>query len=106
MSYNRLKQLYQFLKERPEDEFLLFALAKEYEKLGNSEKAKQYYLNLLEKHPNYVGTYYHLGKLFERAEDFELASDVYEKGMKIADALGDKHAYGELRGAHEMIDFE
>jgi len=53
-----------------------------------------------------VGTYYHLGKLFERAEDFELASDVYEKGMKIADALGDKHAYGELRGAHEMIDFE
>lgn len=103
MSSDRLKQLYQFLKERPEDEFLLFAIAKEYEKLGNEEKAEKYYLNLQEMHPSYVGTYYHLGKLYERAEDFELAMKVYEKGMEVAKTVGDKHAFGELRGAYEMI---
>ena len=105
MSSNRLKQLYQFLKERPEDEFLLFAIAKEYEKLRNEEKAEKYYLNLQENHPSYVGTYYHLGKLYERSEDFDQATEVYEKGMKVAEEVGDKHAFGELRGAHEMLEF-
>jgi len=105
MSSNRLEQLYQFLEERPEDEFLLFAVAKEYEKLGNEEKAEKYYLKLTTDHADYVGTYYHLGKLYERAEEIERATEIYEKGMEVAKAAGDKHAFGELRGAHEMIDF-
>lgn len=105
MSSNRLEQLYRFLEERPEDEFLLFAIAKEYEKLGNEEKAKEYYVKLHDNHPNYVGTYYHLGKLFERAEELDKATEIYEKGMEIAKAIGDKHAFGELRGAHEMLEF-
>ncbi|MFK8005280.1 MAG: tetratricopeptide repeat protein [Saprospiraceae bacterium] len=104
-SSNRLKQLYQFLKERPEDEFLLFAIAKEYEKLKNDEKAKKYYLKLTTDHVNYIGTYYHLGKLYERVEDFDSATEAYEKGMEIAKSIGDKHAFGELRGAHEMLEF-
>jgi tetratricopeptide (TPR) repeat protein len=104
MSSKRLEQLYQFLEERPEDEFLLFAIAKEYEKLNNEEKAEKYYLKLQGLHPNYVGTYYHLGKLYERADDEELAIEIYEKGMKVAKSIGDKHAFGELRGAHEMLE--
>ena len=104
-SSDRLKQLYQFLEERPEDEFLLFATAKEYEKLGNEEKAKEYYLKLTTDHANYVGTYYHLGKLYERDEDFDSATEIYEKGMEVAKVAGDKHAFGELRGAHEMLEF-
>lgn len=103
MSSDRLNQLYQFLKERPEDEFLLFAVAKEYEKLSDEEKAKKYYLKLIAEHANYVGTYYHLGKLYERAEDFDSAIETYEKGMEVAKSVGDKHAFGELRGAHEFL---
>lgn len=105
MSSNRLEQLYHFLEDRPEDEFLLFAVAKEYEKLENEAKAEEYYLKLYHDHPNYVGTYYHLGKLYERAEDVDRATEIYEKGMEIAKTVGDKHAFGELRGAHEMLDF-
>ncbi len=105
MSSNRLEQLFQFLEDRPEDEFLLFAVAKEYEKLGNEAKAEEYFLKLHDDHPNYVGTYYHLGKLYERADNIDRATEIYEKGMEIAKAVGDKHAFGELRGAHEMIDF-
>lgn len=105
MSSNRLEQLFQFLAERPDDEFILFAIAKEYEKLGNEEKAEEYYQKLYDHHPNYVGTYYHLGKLHERADHIEKAIEVYEKGMEIAQKVGDKHAFGELRGAHEMLTF-
>ena len=103
MSSTRLDQLFKFLKDRPEDEFLLFAIAKEYEGLGDDEKAKTYYLKLTDDHPNYVGTYYHLGKLYERAEDFEIAIITYDKGMDVAKSLGDRHAYGELQGAKEFI---
>jgi len=103
MNSNRLEQLYHFLKERPNDTFLLFAIAKEYEGLLNDEKAKSYYLKLTDNHSDYVGTYYHLGKLYERAEEWELAESTYQKGMEISKAAGDKHAYGELRGALELM---
>lgn len=106
MDSNRLKQLYQFLQDRPSDEFLLFAIAKEYEGLGNEEKAESYYLKLQDVNPKYVGTYYHLGKLYERAEDFEIALLTYEKGMEIAKNIGDRHAYGELQGAKDLISEE
>lgn len=103
MNSNRLDQLFQFLEERPNDAFLLFAIAKEYEGLEDEENAKSYYLKLTDHDPNYVGTYYHLGKLYERAEEFEIAMTTYQKGMEIAKIAGDKHAFGELRGAYEMI---
>ena len=103
MNSNRLEQLYHFLEDRPDDAFLLFAIAKEYEGLGNEEKAKSYYLKLTDDHTDYVGTYYHLGKLYERAEEWKFAELTYQKGMEISKAAGDKHAYGELRGALEFL---
>ncbi|MEM6967318.1 MAG: tetratricopeptide repeat protein [Bacteroidota bacterium] len=106
MESARLDQLFQFLKDRPDDSFVLFAIAKEYEGLDDENNAKSYYLKLINDHPDYVGTYYHLGKLYERAEAFELAEDTYQKGMKVAKAAGDRHAYGELMGAYEMISDE
>jgi len=104
MSTTRLEQLFKFLEERPDDEFLLFAVAKEFEGLKDDDNAKSYYLKLTDLHPNYVGTYYHLGKLYEREEDFELSITTYEKGMEVAKSVGDRHAFGELRGALEMIN--
>ena len=105
MKTTRLDQLFKFLKERPDDEFLIFAIAKEYEGGGDDDTAKTYYLKLTDNHPDYVGTYYHLGTLYERAEDFEIASLTYETGMEIAKKAGDRHAYGELQGAYDMLNF-
>ena len=44
-----------------------------------------------------------MGKLYERAEDFEIAIMTYDKGMEVAKEQGDRHAYGELQGAKELI---
>ena len=60
---------------------------------------------ILNNSPDYVGSYYHLGKLFERNDNQEKAIEWYEKGMEIAKEKGEQHAFGELKGAWEELTF-
>jgi len=99
MITDRLKCLFQFLEDSPNDAFLLFAIAKEYEKSEDQENALAYYQKLLSEQPNYVGTYYHLGKLYEVQNQEEKALAIYTKGMEVARQEGDQHAFAELAGA-------
>ena len=41
--------------------------------------------------------------MYERMEDLDKALSTYEQGMKVAKAAGDRHSFGELQGAKEMI---
>ena len=59
---DRLKRLQSFLDASPGDSFILFAIAKEYEKLNQPNEALDHYLTLKSNDPEYVGLYYHLGK--------------------------------------------
>jgi tetratricopeptide (TPR) repeat protein len=99
----RLSQLPELLTDNPNDSFVIFALAKEYEKLGDEAKAFTYYQELLDKDPAYLGLYYHLGKWYERANDVEQAIHIYSRGMDVARQQGDQHALGELAGAKMML---
>jgi len=101
---SRLKQLLELSKESPEDPFLLFALAKEYEKQSDTLKALEYYQTLVRNHPDYVGTYYHYGKIQEKNGELEAAILCYKQGMDIAKKQGDQHALGELAAA--KLDLE
>ncbi len=100
---SRLQQLKTFLEESPDDAFLLFALAKEYEKMSDTVQALHYYTRLETLHSNYVGTYYHLGKLYEKLNLHEKAIGTYEAGMAVAKKENDKHAYSELQNALDDI---
>lgn len=102
----RMKKLEVLLVDDPDNSFLLFAIAKEYEGLGEMEKALAQYLLLKGKDANYVGLYYHLGKLQEKMDDFAGALDSYTAGMAVAKAQGDMHAHGELSTAHWEISDE
>jgi len=97
---DRLQQLTDFLAENPNDPFLTYALATEHLKLGHTEEALRYYEELVIKHPAYVGTYYHLGKLYEALNRREDAIAVYEKGMHSARTKRDMHALSELQAAY------
>jgi tetratricopeptide (TPR) repeat protein len=99
MANSRLQTLLQFAEENPNDPFIIFALAKEYEKQQDLDTALSQYLQLTREHPDYVGTYYHLGKLYEAKESFSDAFFTYKKGMDVAKAQGDQHALSELAGA-------
>lgn len=100
---DRITQLKVFLESSPDDSFLKHALALEYIKLNDDAAARKLFDELLAHEPGYTGSYYHLGKLLERAGETDLAAGTYEKGMEMAREAGDRHAYNELLAAYEDL---
>jgi Tfp pilus assembly protein PilF len=100
---DRISKLKAFLESSPDDSFLKHALALEYIKLNDDVTARRLFEELLQHEPGYVGSYYHLGKLLERAGEQALAGNTYEKGMAIAKETKDMHAYNELQAAYEDL---
>lgn len=94
------------LKDSPGEPFVLFALAREYAKAGNHGEALRYYKQLLSYSPDYTGTYYHLGKLYEQLGKQKDAIATYKVGMEITKQRGEHHAFGELQSALSMISDE
>lgn len=104
---SRKAQILQMLEAAPQDAFLRFALAKEWEKEGNDPAALNIYRSLVNDQPDYVGTYYHLGKTLERMDRPREAWTVYSRGMEVTRRLNEDHAMRELAGARlELGDEE
>lgn len=109
MQTTRLNKLLEFLAADPNDPFVLYALATEYNSSNDFEKAFEYYHKLVADHPTYVGTYYHLGKLYEKTQETDKAVEIYKKGMQAAREKRDNHAFSELQGAYNAalgLDYE
>lgn len=107
MQTTRLNKLLEFLEADPSDPFILYALATEYNTSNDLDKAFYYYNLLVEKNPDYVGTYYHLGKLYEKIQNKEKAIEIYKIGLKAARSKNDNHAYSELQAAlNSVLDLD
>jgi Tfp pilus assembly protein PilF len=100
---DRISTLQQLLEKTPDDSFLQHALALEYVKLNNDHQARIVFETLLAKDPDYVGSYYHLGKLLERAGETDMAISIYENGMLKAKEHNERHAYNELKAANDDL---
>lgn len=100
---DRLQRLREMLAQQPTDSFLNHALALEEIKLGNEATARTLFELILQREPQYIGSYYHLGKLLERQGEETAAIEVFERGMEVAQKLGDQHALNELRGAYDNL---
>src|SRR5689334_11702921 len=100
---DRIAQIKSLLERSPEDLFLNHALALEYIKAGDETAAQAAFERNLATDPNYVATYYHLGRLLERKGDTQGAIDTYEAGMRAAKVSADNHAYNELQAAYEDL---
>ena len=101
---SRIEKLLEYMKTADKDSFLQHALALEYIKIGEDEEAINLFNELLLREPTYVGSYYHLGKLLERAGDFDKAIRIYKRGMLEAKRADDHHSHSELQGALEDIE--
>ena len=101
---NRIKALLDFLSEDPRDTFVLYSLAQEHSSAGNLSEGRKYYHLLRDVDADYIGLYYHLGKLEESEENYEVAKSVYLDGIEIAGRIGDTHAKGEIEGALAMLE--
>ncbi len=101
-----IKKLAANVKANPDDSFSKFALALEFLKQGDMKKARLFFEDIYEKDPDYVGVYYHLGKLYERTEQFKKATKMYEEGIKIAAAQNEKRTLSELKEAQTTFKIE
>jgi Tfp pilus assembly protein PilF len=99
----KIEKLKSFLIHSPDDPFLKHALALEYIKMGNEYGARMLFMEILNRDPAYIGSYYHLARLLERAGEMDNARIWYEKGMTAAHEAGDLHAYNELQTAYEDL---
>jgi len=99
---NRIADLTAFLEESPNDPFLKYALTMEYQKLGDKEKALAGFEELISKHAEYVGTYYHFAKFLETQGVKDRALQIYQVGMEVAQRNRNRHAYGELQSAYKL----
>jgi tetratricopeptide (TPR) repeat protein len=106
MSTNRIDQLLEFHAEDRDDPFLRFALASEYLKIGDEGSALDWFEKLVAECPNYVGTYYHLGKLYVRLGRPEDALKTFDHGIAVALETRDAHAASELRSAKMEIEID
>ena len=102
MNNNRLELLLQFYEEDPSDPFNAYALAMEYQNI-NVTKAFEYFTLLLDKHPDYLPTYYQAATLFAEMVKNKYAEELYQKGMKLALYQQNTKTYQELQRAYRAF---
>jgi len=96
MNQDRISQLQAFYKEDPEDPFNIYCLATEYKEHDKS-KAWNYYSELLEKHPDYLPTYYHAAELMIDKDEIDIAEKIIDDGIALAIKQNNQLALRELR---------
>ena len=99
----KIKQLAKQIKNNPGDSFSKFALALEFRKEGEFKKARIMFEDILASDPEYVGVYYHLGKLYEALDCLRDAKELYKKGIDVADQQDEERTQKELKEALEQL---
>ncbi|NNE55769.1 MAG: tetratricopeptide repeat protein [Flavobacteriales bacterium] len=92
------------LRDDPKDAFLNYALALERMKKGEMHEAIQALEKLRDSQPDYLATYYQLGKLYEQVSQNSKALSAYESGLEIAKKQGDNKAVNEINEAIWLLD--
>ncbi len=106
MQSPQLEKLLQLNLQAPQDPFIKFAIAQEYLKSDITDEALKMFELLVHEFPDYVGAYYHLGKLHERLGKNDAAISVYKNGITQAAKKGDFHALNELKTALSQLSEE
>ena len=101
---SRLDTLQKMLLETPNDEFLLYAISLEHNKLGETEKAIEIMSQLLISHEDYLPVYYQLGHLHAQKGNREYAMELFRKGIEIAKHRNDHRTLGELNEALMLME--
>jgi tetratricopeptide (TPR) repeat protein len=100
----RLPQLQQLLEKSPNDTFLLYAIAMEHKKSGDTRSSLAYFDKVIHQDPGYCYAYHQKGLLLESAGDAEGAKAAYHQGIAAADKKGDHHAKEEIAAALSMLE--
>ncbi len=106
MQKNRLDNLLSMLHAQPDDAFLLYGIAIEYQSASDFEKAGSYFEKLLAIHPDYLAAYYQAGLHYISIQKYEMALLIFEKGMEIAQLQKNNKTFNELLEVKENLEDE
>jgi len=101
---SRLEQLLEMLEAEPQDAFLRYAVALEYEAAGSISEAISRIESLISDNPDYLGAYYKLGQLLEVSGAKEKALDVYQRGALVAKKQNNTKTLGEINTAILLLE--
>jgi Tfp pilus assembly protein PilF len=102
----RIEKLKSFIAADSSDLFSRHALAMEWVKMGDFSSAIQQMEEIIHIDDQHLGTYYHLGKTYEKVSSFDKAIEIYEKGIQKARQLSKQHELRELIGALNLLKDE
>jgi tetratricopeptide (TPR) repeat protein len=100
---SRLQKLTGMLEKSPGDTFLLYAIALEHRKSGNTAGALEYLDKVIQHDWGYCYAYHQKGQILEGQGDLPAAREAYRQGIDAAGRKGDAHAGQEIAAALEMI---
>jgi len=100
MNSNRIQLLEQYAKEDPNDPFPVYALGLELVP-ENPARAKELFDRVMDRHPDYVPTYYHAALLAINQSESDRARSIITKGVEKAKTLKDFKAVAELEALLE-----
>lgn len=99
----RRTKIEEFLKDRPNDPFLLYSLAMEDVSDGLDQSAVERLDVVIDADPAYVPAYLQKGLILSRLELYDEARNALEAGIPVANSAGDLHAAGEMQGALDAL---
>lgn len=102
---NRLDYLLELHKEQPEDPFLLYGIALEYQKFGSPETSATFD-RLLDIFPSYLPTYYLAAAHFAEAGLYEKALTIYDAGILLAQKSNESKTLAELKNAKQNLEID
>lgn len=99
-----IPDLRRLLEKDPSDPFLLYGLAQEYAKLGDTGRAVEFYDKCLAADPAYCYAYFHKARAQQQAGQQAEAIATLRAGLAAAKKAGDSHAASELSGLLDEIE--
>jgi tetratricopeptide (TPR) repeat protein len=105
-SNKTIQQLARAIKANPGGSFSKFALALEFRKRNELRRTRILFEDIYKNDPDYVGLYYHLGKLYEQLENRQKALKVYREGIEIAAKQKEARTEKELKEALVQLNVE
>ena len=99
-----IASLLKLLEKDPADPFLLYGLAQEYAKTGDTARAVEFYDKCLVADPSYCYAYFHKARAQQDAGQSQAAVGTVKAGIVAAKKAADSHALSELSGLLDELE--
>lgn len=102
MNAQRIEMLKKLALEEPQDPFYMYALALESLK-DDKNKASSIFVELIDKHPEYLPSYYQAGLLLIESGDHIKATAIIDAGITLSKTQKNSKTQSELQSLLDQL---